>query len=168
MKKRFLAMVMTLAMLLSLLPASALAVGTNPFTDVESNDWFYDEVLYVNDEGLMTGTSTTTFSPADNTTRGMIVTILHRLTGTPEAADSTFQDVADDQYYADAVDWAAEKGVVTGYDANTFGPMDPITREQLATILYRYASLMGYDVSTGQDTNILSFVDAASPSAHTP
>lgn len=166
MKKRFLAMVMTLAMLLSLLPASALAVGTNPFTDVESNDWFYDEVLYVNDEGLMTGTSTTTFSPDDNTTRGMIVTILHRLTGTPEAADSTFQDVADDQYYADAVDWAAEKGVVTGYDANTFGPMDPITREQLATILCRYASLMGYDVSTGQDTNILSFVDAASVSAY--
>ena len=166
MKKRILAILLTVAMCLSLLPMSAFAAGTNPFTDVDTNDWFYDEVIYVKDNGLMNGTSDTTFSPGGNTTRGMIVTILHRLSGSPAADDSAFLDVDDSQYYAEAVDWAAANGVVTGYNANTFGPNDFITREQMAAILYRYAVLMGYDVSVGADTNILSYTDALSVSEY--
>ncbi len=166
MKKRFLSMTLALVMMLSLLPTAAFASGTTPFSDVKAGDWFCDEVLYVKDNGLMNGTSASAFNPGGNTTRGMIVTILHRLAGQPAAAASTFQDVADDQYYADAVDWAAANGVVTGYTAAAFGPNDFITREQLAAIFYRYASLMGYDVSVGEDTNILSWPDALSVSPY--
>ena len=166
MKKRFLSMALALVMMLSLLPTAAFASSTNPFSDVKAGDWFCDEVLYVKDNGLMNGTSASAFNPGGNTTRGMIVTILHRLAGQPAAAASTFQDVADDQYYADAVDWAAANGVVTGYTAAAFGPNDFITREQLAAIFYRYASLMGYDVSVGEDTNILSWPDALSVSPY--
>ena len=166
MKKRFLSMAMALVMMLSLLPTAAFASSTDPFSDVKEGDWFRDEVLYVKDNGLMNGTSDSAFSPGGTTTRGMIVTILHRLAGEPTAAASTFQDVDDNQYYADAVSWAAANGVVTGYSSTVFGPNDFITREQLAAIFYRYATLMGYDVSVGEDTNILSWPDALSVSPY--
>ena len=98
----------------------------------------------------MNGTSETTFGPNETTTRGMIVTILYRLEGEPEAeATSAFADVAADMYYADAVNWAAANNIVTGYDDTSFGPDDTITREQMAAILYRYAQYKGYDVTTG-------------------
>ena len=164
MKQKLLSMALALTMLLPMVPASALAAPGQPFSDVGPNDWFYAEVQYVKNEGLMNGTSDTTFNPGGNTTRGMIVTILHRLAGQPTAGTSTFLDVDDSQYYAKAVAWAAANGVVTGYDASTFGPNDFITREQLAAIFYRYATLMGYDVSVGEDTNILSYSDALSVS----
>ncbi|MBR5534686.1 MAG: S-layer homology domain-containing protein, partial [Ruminiclostridium sp.] len=166
MKKRVLSMAMALVMMISLFPTTTFAASMNPFSDVNSKDWFYNEVLYVKDKGLMNGTSDSAFNPTGTTTRGMIVTILHRLTGEPAAPASTFQDVDDSQYYADAVDWAAANGVVTGYSTTAFGPNDFITREQLATIFYRYASLMGYDVSVGEDTNILSYSDALSVSPY--
>ena len=166
MKQKLLSMALALTMLLSMVPASALAAPSQPFSDVGPNDWFHAEVQYVKDEGLMNGTSDATFNPGGNTTRGMIVTILHRLAGQPSAGTSTFLDVDPSQYYADAVDWAAANGVVTGYDASTFGPNDFITREQLAAIFYRYATLMGYDVSVGEDTNILSYSDALSVNSY--
>lgn len=93
-------------------------------------------------------------------TRAMLVTVLHRLEGTPATTGNTFSDVASGKWYTNAVVWANVKGIVKGYDSDTFGTNDFITREQLATILYRYAQYKGYDVSVGEDTNILSYEDA--------
>ena len=134
------------------------------FTDVKSGDWFYDAVEYAYNKGLMNGTGSNQFSPELSTTRGMIVTMLWRLEGEPSAATSSFTDVAADQYYAKAVNWAVAKNVVTGMDAKTFAPNSPITREQLATILYRYAEYKEYSV---KDTNDLAkFPDAGSVSSY--
>ena len=109
----------------------------------------------------MSGTSADTFSPETATTRGMIVTILYRLEGEPEISGScAFDDVKSGWYYENAIAWAAANGIVSGYDNGLFGPDDAITREQLATILYRYAQYKGLDVSVGEDTNILSYNDA--------
>ena len=119
----------------------------NPFTDVAEGDWFYDAVKYVHENEMMVGTSDALFGPDDTTTRAMIVTILYRLEGSPAAAGSSFADVAADAYYADAVAWAAQNGIVMGYSDTQFAPDDNITREQMASILYRYASYKGYDVS---------------------
>lgn len=110
-----------------------------PFTDVGDSDWFHDSVQYMYGRGLMGGTSDTEFSPQADTTRGMIATILWRLTGKPSVKDVSFTDIPSFAYYADAVAWAAKYGVVKGYDENTFAPDDFITREQLAAMLYRYA-----------------------------
>ena len=133
------------------------------FTDVKDSDWFYEDVAYVFAEGLMNGTSATTFSPYANTTRGMIVTILYRLAGAPAVSGTNpFDDVKPGSYYEDAITWAAANKIVGGYGNGKFGPDDNITREQMAAILYRYAQLKGYDVSVGEDTNILSYTDAES------
>jgi len=118
----------------------------NPFTDVFESDWFYDGVAYVAQNGLMQGVGGGKFNPSGTTTRGMIVTILYRLEGEPTVSQSTFTDVATGQWYTDAVAWAAANKIVEGYGNNTFGPNDDITREQMATILYRYAVYQGYDV----------------------
>lgn len=129
-----------------------------PFTDVAEGDWFYESVAYVYTNGLMNGTSDTTFSPDGTTTRGMIVTILYRQAGSPEAAAwSPFQDVDPNQYYAAPIAWAAWNGIVNGKTATSFGPNDPITREQMAAILYRYAKDQGMDVS--QRGNLAQFSD---------
>ncbi len=131
---------------------------TLPFTDVSAEDWFYEAVQYVYQTELMSGTSETTFEPNLGTTRAMIVTILYRLEGTPETAYSNvFEDVADGMWYSEAVIWAAENGVVTGYGNGMFGPDDNITREQLAAMLYRYGEYKGYDLSATAD--ITTFVD---------
>ena len=132
-----------------------------PFTDVSETDWFYEDVAYVYTNNLMNGTSTTMFSPNTTTTRGMIVTILYRLEGEPSVSDNChFADVKSGSYYEKAITWAAAKGIVSGYGNNQFGPDDPITREQMAVILFRYAQYKGLDVSAGEDTNILSYSDA--------
>lgn len=120
------------------------------FEDVVETDWYHDAVHFVFEKGMMTGTSETTFSPKMEVTRGMIVTILHRLDGSPRAGLSTFPDVPVTSYYAGAVDWAHTNGIVSGYGGNesgTFGPENNITREQLAAILYRYAGKKGYDTA---------------------
>ena len=118
------------------------------FTDVAPDAWYIDAVQYAYDNGLMTGTSATTFEPNTATTRGMIVSILHRLEDSPVVNDlMTFDDVADGEWYAEAVRWAASENIVAGFEDNTFGPNDPITREQLAAILYNYAQRKGMDVS---------------------
>lgn len=133
-----------------------------PFTDVTTSDWFYDAVAYVYDNSLMTGTSATTFSPNATTTRGMIVTILHRLEGSPAAEASGFADVESGAWYQEAVDWAAANGIVNGTSQTTFAPTSPITREQMAAILYRYAAYKGYDVSQLADLNRFSDSSAVS------
>lgn len=137
-------------------PASDL-----PYRDVRANDWFYDAVKFVSDEKLMTGTGADTFSPNLSTTRGMIVSILYRLEGSP-ACDTpeTFADVNDGDWYADAVRWAASERIVAGYSAEAFGPNDPITREQLASILYHYTEYKGGDVTARADLS--SFADGDS------
>lgn len=132
-----------------------------PFTDVYDRDWFFSDVAYVAQNGLMRGTSSDKFSPYSTTTRAMIVTVLYRMEGEPDAGENSFIDVPDGEYYTDAVAWASENGIVNGYGQGRFGPNDSITREQLAAILYRYSVYKGYDVSVGEDTNILSFDDIA-------
>lgn len=132
-----------------------------PFTDVYDLDWFFSDVAYAAQNGLMRGTSSDKFSPYSTTTRAMIVTVLYRMEGEPDAGENSFIDVPDGEYYTDAVAWASENGIVNGYGQGRFGPNDSITREQLAAILYRYSVYKGYDVSVGEDTNILSFNDIA-------
>lgn len=133
-----------------------------PFTDVPEGAWYEDAAAYVYKHGLMAGTSATTFAPDVTTSRAMIATILWRMAGSPVvnyAMDYT--DVAQGQWCSEAIRWATSEGVVTGYGNGLFGTNDPITREQLATMLWRYAQTEGYDVSIGEDTNILSYTDVA-------
>ncbi len=134
------------------------------FSDVREQDWFREAVQYVYHKGMMNGTSESTFAPYATTTRGMIVTILHRLEDSPAAAPAAFADVAAGEYYAAPVAWASASGIVTGYSGSVFKPNDPITREQLAAILYRYAQYKGVDVSRKND--LLQFDDRASVSAY--
>lgn len=159
--KRIICVLLTLVMLLGMLPMSALAAGT-PFTDVSGDDWFCDSVRYVYRNGLMSGTGETTFSPNTTTTRGMVVTILHRLSGKPVAYGERFSDVAEDAYYADAVAWASAKDIVDGYGNGTFGPNAAITRQQLAAILYRYAKFCGADTKARADLDDFSDADSVS------
>ena len=134
--------------------------GWEPFDDVGWADWFHDNVVYVYENGLMNGTGATIFEPDGTVTRGMIVTILHRLEGEPAVNYlMPFADVAEGAWYAEAVRWAASEGIVTGVSETSFAPDDPITREQSAAILWRYAKYKGYDVSIGESTNILSYTD---------
>ena len=133
-----------------------------PFNDVPESYWAYDAIQYVYGEGLMAGTSGSTFSPEGTTTRGQIVTILWRLSGSPVVNYlMDFDDVDPAAYYAEAIRWATSEGIAGGYGGGVFGPDDPITREQLAVMLYQYAWNMGYDLSIGEDTNILSYADFA-------
>ena len=135
-----------------------------PFVDVNAADWFCEAVRYVYARGMMGGTGANTFSPGGTTTRAMIVTILHRLEGTPAAAGSAFTDVPAGQYYAQAVGWASSVGVVNGYGDGTFQPDAPITREQMAAILCRYAQYKGVDVSRRAD--LTRFPDSAKVSPY--
>ena len=122
-------------------------VVTLPFTDVADSDWFYDPVCFVYSQGLMTGTSATMFEPNTSLSRAMLVAVLHRLEGSPAASAGDFTDVADGDWYAQAVNWAASVGVVNGMGNGTFQPNTAITREQLAAILMNYAQYKGQDVS---------------------
>lgn len=135
------------------------------FADVAADAWYADAVQYVYENGMMSGTSETTFSPDLTTTRGMIVTILYRMENEPAVTGTTaFTDVAADQYYANAVAWAAQNGIVSGTTATTFAPNNAITREQMAAILYRYAQFKGYDVSVKADLSV--YTDAAQVSTY--
>ena len=123
-----------------------------PFHDVTEGDWFYDAVRYAYETGLMDGVGDNLFAPNSQTTRAQLVTILYRLAGEPEpGGDSGFSDVAAGTWYTDAVVWAAENGIVNGTTDATFAPGEDITREQLVTVLYRYAESKGYDVSASAD-----------------
>lgn len=127
-------------------------VSSLPFGDVKSGDWFYNDVKYVYDKGMMAGTAADVFAPNATTTRAMIVTILYRLEGSPAVTGTgAFVDVPAGQWYTDAVNWAAANQIVKGTSATTFAPNDSITREQMAAILYRYAQYKGYDVTKKAD-----------------
>ncbi|MBQ9536111.1 MAG: S-layer homology domain-containing protein [Clostridia bacterium] len=133
----------------------------NPFADVVGEDWFFEDVMKCFSGGWMNGVGATAFSPNTPITRAMIVTILYRLEKEPVVSSaSSFVDAARGQWYTDAVIWANANGIVEGYGKGRFGPADNITREQLAAILYRYARFKGYDVSAGEESNILSYDDA--------
>lgn len=137
-----------------------------PFADVPSGSWYYDDVAYVYDTGLMTGLTATAFGPNLSTTRGMIVTILWRMENEPAAKHGCpFADVRRGSYYEQAIAWASENGIVTGFDASTFAPDRTITREQLAAILFRFAAYRGMDAVTLRE-NLSSFQDQAAISAY--
>ena len=130
----------------------------NVFTDISEGDWFYSAVAYVYTHRIMNGMTETTFETNKTTTRGMLVTMLHRLEGEPAAGVSDFTDVDPAQWYAASVAWAAEKSIVGGYGNGKFGPDDTVTREQVATILYRYAQYKGYNTSARAD--LASYADS--------
>ena len=138
--KRFGALLLALVLTFSLSVTAFAAVEDTGFSDVDADDWFAASAVYARDNGIMNGTSATTFNPNGTTSRGQIAAILYRAAGSPAASGGTdFSDVAETAYYASAVRWAAANGVVTGYADGTFRPNDPITRQQLAAILWRYA-----------------------------
>lgn len=162
-KKRWFALLLALVLVMSLLPISSLAANVGKYADVSEDEWYADAVKFVTEKGLMNGVSETAFAPDGTTSRAMIVTILYRAAGSPEAAkENPFEDVPAGAWFTDAVRWASETGVVTGYDEKTFGPDDAITREQLALILFRYAGWQGADVSKRDDLKAFSDADAVS------
>ena len=131
------------------------------FTDVPANHWAQAAIQYVYDNGLMTGVSDSAFAPEATTTRAMIVSMLARMENVTSAADAGFADVAASDWYATAVNWAASEGIVGGFGDGTFQPNSPITREQMASILYRYAEYKGVDVSARAELS--GYADAPSP-----
>ena len=139
--------------------------GKLPFTDVHETDWFYNDVLFVYEEGLFAGTGDTTFSPNAAMTRAMLVTVLYRLEGEPAVSGrSGFSDVTFNSYYEDAVTWAADNGIVNGTSITTFSPNANVTREQMAAILYRYAQYKKYNTAASSSLN--GFTDQASVSGY--
>ena len=134
-------------------------IVVNPFTDVSEKDWFYNDAMFVYKNGLMLGTSKTLFSPHGTVTRGMMATILWRMEGSlAPKGENSFTDVEAGRWYADAITWTTENGIFAGYSKEKFGPDDPITREQLTAIFYRYADYKGYKLTvTG---NLDKFEDA--------
>lgn len=160
------------------MPAAAVAVTALfapqevqpdfPFDDVAQGTWYYEGVRYAYEHGLMSGTGEGTFSPDLPTSRGMLVTILYRLAGSPAAGSASFTDVAPGQWYADGVAWASANGVVSGYTDGSFRPNDTITREQMAAILYQYARLQGKLDSGRADLSIFADLDSLSAYAKEP
>lgn len=138
--------------------------GDLPFTDVEPRHWFYEPVKFAYQNKLMSGMTATTFAPDTATNRGMIVTILYRMEGSPAAGSADFTDVPGDKYYTKPIAWATAKGIVSGYPNGTFEPESNITREQFAAILYRYAVYKGY--STAGRSSLAGFTDSGDVSAY--
>ena len=134
-----------------------------PFVDVSSKSWYYDAVRFVYGKGIMDGVSTYSFAPDATITRGMVVTMLWRMAGEPYAAPAGFTDVASGRYYSTAVAWAAKNGIVEGMTSTTFAPDQAITREQLASILYRYAKWLGF---SGAGSDISGYTDAGKVSSY--
>ena len=135
--------------------------GNNPFTDVSKEDWFYDDVMFVYENGLMEGISSTQFGPYETQTRGRMAEILWRMEGSPAPkVKNSFADVEDGARYADAIAWITENDILSGYNKNSFGPGDPITWEQLAVMFYRYAQYKGYDISIKGSQDELKDMDS--------
>ena len=149
------------------IPGIIDAIGDSMrFDDVTKGDWFYKDVEYVYNEGIMDGVSKREFAPNETLTRAMIVKILYRIEGEPAGyRSSDFNDVESGRWYTGAVAWAAEKEIVKGYGNGKFGPNDPVTREQLAAILYRYTQYKGWS-TTAASGSLKGFADAASVSSY--
>lgn len=156
--RRVLAMLIAFVMLLSLVPATVAA--ELPFTDVPTGSWYYDSVSYAYENELMVGMTDTTFAPNGTVTRAMAVAVLYRLDGEPETdAKLPFADVPENAYYADAVKWGVENGIVAGMSETTFAPNSSVTREQLAAFVYRYAKYADKDLTTTADLAAFPDVD---------
>ena len=152
MKKRLLSLALALCLVCSLLPGTALAAGENPFTDVPASHWAHDDITYVYENDLMNGTDGSLFSPESTTPRAQVVTVLYRLAGQPAADwENPFWDVPASAWFHDAVTWAWENDITGGVSSTHFGAGNAVTREQLATFLYRYAQDQGYDTSARAD-----------------
>ena len=134
--------------------------GWSVFEDVKEADWFYEAVKYANLNGLMNGVAETQFAPNANVTRGMFVTVLYRIEKEPEVNAAAFTDVAADAWYSNAVAWASENGITAGVSENEFAPDNNISREQIATMLYRYANFKKFAVTDGVELE--AYEDAAS------
>ncbi|MBQ2830426.1 MAG: S-layer homology domain-containing protein, partial [Oscillospiraceae bacterium] len=132
-----------------------------PYTDAETTAWYHDGVHYIIEKGLMTGYGNGIFKPNTDTSRAMIAVMLWRLEGSPVVNYLLdFEDVKAEAWYTEAIRWAKSEGIIGGYGNGCWGPDDAVTREQMVTILWRYAQYKGYDVSVGENTNILSYDDA--------
>ena len=155
MKKQLCSLLTALALAVGLLPSAARAAENAPsFADVPAAAWYADAVQYVYENGLMTGVSESEFAPDGTATRGQIVTILWRQNGCPTPTRTcSFTDLTQ-SWYKDAVAWAAETGIVKGRDAVTFDPTAPITRQEMATMLYRYATFAKLDTSAKGDLSV--------------
>lgn len=162
MKKRILSLLLALALVSALLPVTgASAAG---FTDVNEHAWYYEGVNYAVTNGLMNGVGNNRFDPNGNMTRAMLVTVLWRYTGSPAASVNPFRDVPSDTWYTGAICWAAANGIVSGVSSDEFNPNGNITREQMAAILYRYATR--YHMNTSQRGSIYAFVDGSTVSSY--
>ena len=138
---------------------------SKPYTDVDISLWYHQYIDFVLENGIMVGTSNTTFEPQTKVSRAMLVQVLYNIEGKPAVSGgSSFSDVTDVDWFYDAVTWASSNGIVLGYDESTFGPNDSVTREQMVAILYRYASYKGYDTSATGSLN--AFTDAGSVSGY--
>lgn len=158
MGKRMLTGLLAAVLLIGLLPLAGTAAASQ-FTDVKTSDWYSGAVEYVVKNGLMSGTTATTFTPEGVASRGMLVSILHRMEGSPAASGTAFSDVDKSKYYAPAVAWASANGIASGYEDGRFLPENPVTREQLAVILYKYTQHQGRSTSTAG--SLTKFTDAA-------
>ena len=145
-------------------PGGSAAPDAGELSDVTEGDWFYQDAAFVYYGGYMRGTSAGKFSPLEPMSRAMAVTALHRLAGMPEAAAAGFADVKAGSWYEAAVNWAADSGVTAGVTPDRFDPEAPLSREQLAAFLYRYAGQTGQDVSVGEEVSLTGFPDAAAVS----
>ncbi|MBS6348770.1 MAG: S-layer homology domain-containing protein [Oscillospiraceae bacterium] len=165
--RRMAAFLTALILCLGLSVTASAAEGDTGFSDVDAGDWYAEAAAYCRDNGLMAGTGETTFSPDTPMTRGMLVTVLYRLAGSPSLENENlgypFADVPGDSWYADGVYWARLNGVVSGYSDSAFGPNDPLTREQLAAILWRYAGspAVAGSASFADESDIASWAASA-------
>lgn len=141
------------------------ALGDRPFIfeDVHEQDWFYDDVKNIFEQNLINGTTTTTYEPQTELTRGMIVTILWRIAGEPTVeTTSTFADVPENAYYFNAINWGAANNIARGYDEETFAPDRLVSREELAAFIYRYSELIELDLTGIDEEAFAEFGDAES------
>lgn len=140
----------------------------NPYSDVKESEWYFEYVKFASQNGLFNGVTENEFAPEEKLTRAMLVTILYRIEGSQDVeGESTFEDVKSGDWFCNAVIWATQNNIVNGMSETEFAPNSPVTREQFATIMYRYASnFKGYDVSVGEDTNILSYDDFSAVSEY--
>lgn len=168
-KKRLLSLLLVCSMFFGMLQGTALAAEEiSSFQDVKTSDWFYDAVQFVQDHDLMSGVGNGKFAPDDAAARGMLVTILYNLEGRPAAGTPDFTDVPANEWYAAPVAWASAKGVVSGYGNGKFGPDDPVTREQMATMLYQYAQYKQYDLTAFESFFCINDGEKVSAYARTP
>lgn len=144
MKKRILSSLLAICLLLTVLPATALAISAEQFIDVTTDDWFYEDVAFVSAKGYFQGTSDTTFSPNMTMTRAMFVTVLSRMDNADvDNGISVFTDVPAGMWYTGAVNWAVSNNIVVGNGNNMFAPEQPITREQMCVIMARFVDYYG-------------------------